>query len=182
MHTNTVWKRVLEGSAGSLSGCALGFSVHLWTRGAVSAQRQKASPTCLNALWQAEVRDAVPMSELESWRGSACGTSQHSGASARSRLREPIWADFSFADPELELSNNLTENSMRGVAGRKHWIPTGSPEVGPKVAAILLLVETCRRRGIAVREYLGAVLPGLADVSIQRIAGLTPAAWAARNQ
>ncbi len=85
--------------------------------------------------------------------------------------------------PELELSNNLAENSMRGVAvGRKNWIHVGSPEAGPKVAAILSVVETCRRMGIAVREYLGAVLPGLADVSIQRIAELTPAAWAARNQ
>jgi len=85
--------------------------------------------------------------------------------------------------PELELSNNLAENSMRGVAvGRKNWIHVGSPEAGPKVAAILSVIETCRRMGIAVREYLGAVLPGLTDVSIHRIAELTPAAWAARNQ
>jgi transposase len=85
--------------------------------------------------------------------------------------------------PELELSNNLAENSMRGVAvGRKNWIHVGSPEAGPKVAAILSVIETCRRTGIAVREYLGAVLPGFADVSIQRIAELTPAAWAAHNQ
>ena len=85
--------------------------------------------------------------------------------------------------PELELSNNLAENSMRGVAvGRKNWIHVGSPEAGPRVAAILSVLETCRRRGIAVRKYLGAVLPGLADISIQRIAELTPAAWAARNQ
>ena len=84
--------------------------------------------------------------------------------------------------PELELSNNLAENSIRGVAvGRKNWIHVGSPEAGPKVAAILSVVETCRRMGIAVREYLGAVLPGLADVSIHRIAELTPLAWAARN-
>jgi hypothetical protein len=50
------------------------------------------------------------------------------------------------------------------------------------VAAILSVVETCRRMAIPVREYLGAVLPGLADVSIHRIAELTPVAWAARNQ
>jgi len=81
---------------------------------------------------------------------------------------------------ELELSNNLAENSMRGVAlGRKNWIHLGSREAGPKVAAILSAMETCRRSGIAAREYLGAVLPGLAGVSIQRIAELTPAAWAA---
>lgn len=85
--------------------------------------------------------------------------------------------------PELELSTNLTENSMRPVAlGRKNWIHVGSPEAGPKVAAILSVTETCRRRGIAVREYLGSILPGLAGVSIHRVAELTPAAWAARNQ
>lgn len=85
--------------------------------------------------------------------------------------------------PELELSNNLAENSMRGVAlGRKNWIHIGSPQAGPKVAAILSVVETCRRMAIPVREYLGAVLPGLADVSIQKLAELTPAAWATRNR
>jgi len=85
--------------------------------------------------------------------------------------------------PELELSNNLAENSMRPIAvGRKNWIHIGSPQAGPKVAAILSVVETCRRMGIAVREYLGAVLPGLAEVPIARIAEFTPGAWAARNQ
>jgi Transposase and inactivated derivatives len=85
--------------------------------------------------------------------------------------------------PEVELSNNLAENSMRPIAlGRKNWIHVGSPQAGPKVAAILSIVESCRRMKIQVREYLGTVLPGLADVSIQRLAELTPAAWAARNQ
>lgn len=85
--------------------------------------------------------------------------------------------------PVLELSNNLAENSMRPVAlGRKNWIHVGSPQAGPKVAAILSIVETCRRLGIPVRQYLAAVLPGLADVSIQRLPEMTPAAWAARNK
>jgi transposase len=85
--------------------------------------------------------------------------------------------------PELELSNNLAENSMRGVAlGRKNWIHIGSPQAGPKVAAILTVTETCRRLDIPAREYLNAVLPGLADVNISKVPGLTPAAWAARNR
>ncbi len=72
---------------------------------------------------------------------------------------------------------------MRPVAlGRKNWIHLGSREAGPKVAAILSVVESCRRMGIAVREYLGAVLPGLSEVSIQRISQFTPAAWAGRNR
>jgi len=38
------------------------------------------------------------------------------------------------------------------------------------LAAILSIIETCRRVQIPVREYLAAVLPGLADVRIQRLA------------
>jgi len=81
--------------------------------------------------------------------------------------------------PEVELSNNLAENSMRPVAlGRKNWIHVGSPQAGPKVAAILSIVESCRRLRIPIREYLARVLPGLADTSVQRVAELTPTAWA----
>ena len=84
--------------------------------------------------------------------------------------------------PELELSNNLAENSMRPVAlGRKNWIHVGSQQAGPKVAAILSIVETCRRMKIPIRDYLAAVLPGIGDVSIQRLAAFTPAAWAAQQ-
>jgi transposase len=82
--------------------------------------------------------------------------------------------------PELELSNNLAENSMRPVAlGRKNWIHIGSPQAGPKVAAILSVVESCRRLKFSVRDYLAAILPGLADVPIQRLPELTPSTWAA---
>jgi transposase len=85
--------------------------------------------------------------------------------------------------PDLELSNNLAENSMRPVAlGRKNWIHVGSPKAGPKVAAILSIVESCRRLKISTRDYLAGVLPGLAGTSIQRLPDLTPAAWAVQNR
>ncbi len=81
--------------------------------------------------------------------------------------------------PELELSTNLAENSMRPIAiGRKNWIHLGSKEAGPKVAAIFSIVESCRRLGLPVREYLAATLPGLANRSIQSLHQLTPAAYA----
>lgn len=84
--------------------------------------------------------------------------------------------------PALELSNNLAENSMRGVAlGRKNWIHIGSQQAGPRVAAILSVVESCRRLRIPVRDYLNQILPGLANRSIQQLADLTPAAWIARH-
>ena len=72
---------------------------------------------------------------------------------------------------------------MRGVAvGRKNWIHLGSEQAGPKVAAILSVIESCRRMQLPVREYLGSVLPGLANRSIQRVGELTPAAWAAARR
>lgn len=81
--------------------------------------------------------------------------------------------------PELELSNNLAENSMRPIAiGRRNWTHLGSEQAGPKVAAIFSIVESCRRLSLPIREYLAAVLPGLANRSIQSIAQLTPAAYA----
>ena len=82
--------------------------------------------------------------------------------------------------PELELSNNLAENSMRPVAiGRKNWVHLGSKEAGPKVAAIFSIVESCRRIGLPIREYMAAVLPGLVNCSTKSLSQLSPAAYAA---
>jgi transposase len=81
---------------------------------------------------------------------------------------------------EVELSNNLAENSMRPVAlGRKNWLHVGSAQSGPKVAAILSVVESCRRLGLSVQNYLQAVLPGMARRNVSELAHLTPARWAA---
>jgi transposase len=84
--------------------------------------------------------------------------------------------------PELELSTNLAENSMRPVAlGRKNWLHIGSPHAGPKVAAILPIVESCRQLQIPVRDYFSTILPGLADLPIRCLPDLTPAVWIARH-
>jgi transposase len=64
--------------------------------------------------------------------------------------------------------------------GRKNWIHLGSQEAGPKVAAILSVVESCRRLKISIRDYLADVLPGLADRPLRQIKYLTPAAWASK--
>lgn len=120
--------------------------------------------------------------QIEAARGQALPAGKLGGAISYTLT---LWEKLTrFLDyPELELSNNLAENSMRPVAlGRKNWIHIGSPQAGPKVAAILSIVETCRRLQIPARKYLAAVLPGLANISIQRLPELTPTAWAARNQ
>jgi hypothetical protein len=54
------------------------------------------------------------------------------------------------------------------------YLHVGSEHAGPKVAAILSVVETCRRLSISVREYLSEILPGLADYPVKRVSELTP--------
>jgi transposase len=135
------------------------------------ALRMERAPSVLGeikAQIEAASRTALPSSPL----GKACSYT----------LR--LWHKLTrFLDyPELELSNNIAENSMRPVAiGRRNWTHVGHVKAGPRVAAILSIVETCRRLNIPVREYLTAVLPGLANTSIQRLPELTPTAWAAKH-
>ena len=40
---------------------------------------------------------------------------------------------------------------------------------GPRIAAILSIVETCRRLRLPIRDYLAAILPGLADFPANRL-------------
>jgi len=49
------------------------------------------------------------------------------------------------------------------------------------LAAIVSIIETCRRLKIRVRDYLGSILLGLANLPASRIAEVTPTAWASRN-
>ena len=60
---------------------------------------------------------------------------------------------------------------------RKNWLHVGSERAGPRVAAILSVVETCRRQHIPIRQYLGSVLPGLGEFPANRVGELTPANW-----
>ena len=107
-----------------------------------------------------------------------------SAAGQACRYTLAIWKRLTrFLDyPELELSTNLAENSMRPIAlGRSNWIHIGSEQAGPRVAAILSVVESCRRLRIPIRKYLANILPGLANTSVHQIAEITPVAWAAKH-
>lgn len=83
-------------------------------------------------------------------------------------------------DGVIEIDNNWCEGAMRPLAlGRKNWLHVGSPEAGPKVAAIASIVETCRRLDINLRAYLRDVLPRLGQWPINRVGELTPTVWKA---
>jgi transposase len=83
-------------------------------------------------------------------------------------------------DGRVEIDNNWCEGGLRPWAlGRKNWLHVGSPEAGPKIAAIASIVETCRRLDVPLRDYLRDVLPKLGQWPITRVAELTPTAWKA---
>lgn len=83
-------------------------------------------------------------------------------------------------DGQVEIDNNWCENAIRPLAlGRKNWLHIGSEKAGPKIAAILSLMETCRRLDLNVRDYFNDVLPKLPDWPVKRVAQLTPIAWKA---
>jgi transposase len=134
--------------------------------------RQEKAPPVLD-----EIREHIVATRQTVLPGSKAGQA--------CRYTLTLWEKLTrfLEHPELELSNNLAENSMRPVAlGRSNWIHIGSSQAGPRVAAILSVIESCRRLKIRVRDYLTQVLPGLGDTPIQRVAELTPAAWAAKAQ
>ncbi len=124
--------------------------------------------------WLAEIRGACLGLAREALPKSALGQAAAYTLNMWAKLRRC----FDYA--EVELSNNLAENSMRPVAlGRKNWLHVGSAPAGPKVAAILSVIESCRRLGVPVKNYLAAVLPGLNRRTLPEVAHLTPARWSA---
>jgi transposase len=83
---------------------------------------------------------------------------------------------------EVELSNNLAENSMRPVAlGRKNWLHVGSAQAGPKVAAILSVVESCRRAGCAAEGLSCRGAARTESGTLSEVAKLIPARWSGRR-
>jgi len=124
--------------------------------------------------WLQEIRQACLALAQQALPKSALGQAAAYTLNMWAKLRR------CFDYPEVELSNNLAENSMRPVAlGRKNWLHVGSAQAGPKVAAILSVVESCRRIGVPVKEYLSVVLPGLGHRKLGELLSLTPARWSA---
>jgi transposase len=132
------------------------------------ASRRELAPSWLEEIQEGcreALREVLPKSTL--------------GQAAQYTLNEWTKLKRCLDYAEVELSNNLAENSMRPVAlGRKNWLHVGSEKAGPKVAAILSVVESCRRLKVSVKEYLGDVLPGLGSRKLSEVPLITPARWA----
>jgi hypothetical protein len=84
---------------------------------------------------------------------------------------------------EVEVDNNLVENSIRPTAiGKKNWLIMGSAEAGERNAVDYTLVENCRMHGIEPYTYLKDVLERLPTTTNQTIEELTPLNWQKNRQ
>jgi transposase len=86
-------------------------------------------------------------------------------------------------DGLLEISNNLVENALRGVAlGRRNWMFVGSVKGGEASALFYSLAGTCRLNGVEPEAWFTDVFERIGDHPINRIDELLPWAWQASRQ
>jgi transposase len=81
-------------------------------------------------------------------------------------------------DGDLEIDNNHTERSIRGVAvGRNNWIFFGSDRGGHTGAVLRSFVASCQRVGVDPYAWFKDVLSRIAAHPINRLAELLPHNW-----
>lgn len=73
-------------------------------------------------------------------------------------------------DGRLEISNNLVENALRGVAlGRRNWMFVGSMKGGEAAALFYSLAGTCRLNGVEPEAWFTDVIERIGNHPIHRI-------------
>lgn len=93
-------------------------------------------------------------------------------------LATPILARI---DELFVIDAQARQQELTSSSGAEKLDPRGEPTSRAENCCHFSVVESYRRLKVPVRDYLAAVPPGLANVSIRRLLELTPAAWARRR-
>lgn len=147
----------------------------------VSSHEQPNKATVYNDLWSgksaAEECHLTRNRSFTSVRCSPLGKLIQSQESGRRHLEEAANFSITYKTSSPHGSNAPSIEKARIGAhrlkayGTLYGTPTvihlGSQQAGPKVAAILSVVESCRRLELPIRHYLAVVLPGLANRPIK---------------
>jgi len=81
-------------------------------------------------------------------------------------------------DGDLEIDNNRTERSIRGVAvGRNNWVFFGSDQGGHTAAVLRSFVVSCQRVEVDPYAWFKDVLTRIATYPVTRLAELLPHNW-----
>lgn len=134
---------------------------------------------------QRRQRELVPLlDELEQWKDAHRGVVPPSEPLGRAwTYLDNHWDILRVVvrDGALELDNGEVERVARGPAmGRRNWLFAGSDEGGERAATILTVLETAKRAGVDLREYLRDLLEKIAGGWKQsRLDELLPERWVA---
>jgi transposase len=83
-------------------------------------------------------------------------------------------------DGNLEIDNNHTERTIRGIAvGRNNWVFFGSDKGGRTAAVLRSFIASADRAGVDPFMWFKDVLSRIADHPITRLAELLPHNWSA---
>lgn len=78
-------------------------------------------------------------------------------------------------DGELEIDNNLIENSIRTLAiGRKNYLFAGSHNGAKSAAMFYSFFGTCKKHGVNPYEWLKKVLDIIPDYKVNKLQDLLP--------
>jgi transposase len=82
------------------------------------------------------------------------------------------------SDGRLKIDNGMAERAMRDIAiGRKNWLFAQNDEGGHRTAVMYSIVQTCKRHGIDVFDYIRDVLERVSTHPASRIDELLPGKW-----
>lgn len=81
-------------------------------------------------------------------------------------------------DGDFNIDNNAAEQLMRPIAlGRKNWLFFGSDKGGHTAAVIATIIQSAKRHGLNLYEYLKAIISQIADHPAHQIHQLLPNNW-----
>lgn len=144
----------------------------------------------LRKIWSRPITERIRLFAHELNRKHPGAGGHPCGKGARYILNQ--WHDLiKFLDhPELRLDNNLAEGDLRMVALiRKNSLYLGAASAGPRFAACLSILRSCRLARINPNDYLTDITPTLirwrqrqrARLPTPDLDHLTPKHWAAAN-
>ena len=92
--------------------------------------------------------------------------------------RKPHFENF-LHDPSIVIDNNISERAMKNlVIGRKNWLFLGNKDSGKSTMILLSIIQTARKAGVNLQDYLEDVLRRIMSHPANRIHELLPDEWA----
>ncbi len=81
--------------------------------------------------------------------------------------------------PNVDISNNASERSIKPMVLSRNWLFAGSEEGGQTAATTMSIIETCKRLGINPFAYMKDVLSRFPSAKTSQIDDFLPDRWLA---